>query len=231
MSDETKRKRNLLSPKGKMVLFCFVLVAFAIFLIIAFFLFKKTENKEIHKGSFDYHISEICELATLECYYHDVTEETVQPTGLFQYGFFQYGYKKFWIEYDGIAKLGIDASKVKVNGPDNNNTIEIYVPKAQVLDINLISDSMKDPVSETGTFTTITSEDYMRAYAKAQLDIKNYFETNESLLTQSRENAKKILEDFIINSGNTMGAQYNVSWIEEPLVVEQPNSGETSKGE
>ena len=179
-------------------------------------LIKKT--KENITNSFP-NVSKICELATLKCYYHDVAEETVEPTG-----WFQYGYKKFWIEYEGVVVFGIDAKKVDIQKPDSNGEVKVYVPKAQVLNIDMVTDTMKDVVMENGAFTKITTEDQAQAYAQTQANMRDTAEANESLLTEARENAKKLIESYIIEVGNKAGNLYKVSWIDDdPNEVQTEN--------
>src|SRR5699024_6744001 len=56
-------------------------------------------------------IKDICELAVLECYYHNVAKFDDKDPEKF---LFWTKNKRFWIEYDGIVKMGIDASLVDV---------------------------------------------------------------------------------------------------------------------
>ena len=65
----------------------------------------------------------ICELATLKCYYHNTSELKQEASGIGKV-FGNIGYKKAWIEYDGIVKLGIDASKVKIE--PNGNKVKVH---------------------------------------------------------------------------------------------------------
>ena len=56
-------------------------------------------------------ISSVCELATLKCYYHNVAKSTKEKgSGLAHLGEKE---RKFWIEYTGVVKIGIEMSDVK----------------------------------------------------------------------------------------------------------------------
>ena len=56
-------------------------------------------------------IRSICDLATLECYYHNVAKSTKEKgSGLAHLGEKE---RKFWIEYTGVVKIGIEMSDVK----------------------------------------------------------------------------------------------------------------------
>jgi len=78
-------------------------------------------------------VRNICNLATLDCYYHNVAKSVkTTPSGITHLG---EKYRTFWIEYTGVARLGIDMSKVemKIHGTD----IELNMPKATVLSITI----------------------------------------------------------------------------------------------
>lgn len=159
-------------------------------------------------------VDKICELATLKCYYHNVLEEEKQPDGLFKYGLFKYGYKKFWMEYDGIVKVGVDVGEVVINKPDKNGIVRIYVPKAKILDVDVDEESMSDLVSDTGVFTSITSDDQAKAYSYAQENMRQCAESDTSILNAAHKNAKEVLKQYVINVGKQIGQDYTVEWID-----------------
>ena len=77
-------------------------------------------------------IRSICELATLECYYHNVAISTKEKgQGLSHIGEKD---REFWIEYSGVAKLGINMAKVSME--IQNKDIVITIPKAQLLGLS-----------------------------------------------------------------------------------------------
>ena len=212
----------------------FVLGVFgAIALLIAFVKPASSEEKKSNNSISRDQVSKICELATLKCYYHDVAEETVEPAAPFRYGLFRFGYKKFWIEYDGIVELGIDADKVDIVEPEANdttNTIKVYMPKARVLNAYMDEDSMQDAVLETGAFTTVTTEDHVQAYARTQANMKEKAGSDESLITEATENAKKLLENLINEVWNQPEAQYKIEWSIDSSNESQAKDGETPEG-
>ncbi len=59
---------------------------------------------------------------------------------------FWYKDKKFWIEYGGIVKLGIDVSLVKIDIQDINVTITL--PQAKVLSCKVDENGSQMEVSE-----------------------------------------------------------------------------------
>lgn len=160
-------------------------------------------------------VNRICELATLRCYYHDVAEYEEQPEDRLLHNIFQYGYKKFWIEYDGIIEVGVDVSKVKVNEPDKNGVVKIYVPKAEILNIQADLESMRDWISETGMFTKITIAEKSEAFSKAQETMRINAQKDNNILLQAQENAKELLRQYVINVGKDLGEEYTVEWISD----------------
>lgn len=177
----------------------------------------ESQKKEVSNKAEFSAVNKVCELATLRCYYHDVAEYEKQPDGLFKYGLFQYGYKKFWIEYDGIVEIGIDVGQVQVNEPDENGAVKIYVPKAEILNINADPESMSEVVADTGKFTEITALEKADAFSEAQTTMKSNAENDSSILTQAHNNAKELLKQYVVNVGEQMGQHYTVEWISEPI--------------
>lgn len=181
--------------------------------VIAWGAFQSYEKPETPDFS---DVDTICEMATLKCFYHNVAEYEKQPDGLFQYGLFQYGYKKMWMEYDGVIIMGIDASKVKLNGPDENNVVQIYVPEARVMNAEPDQDTMGEPIVDTGVFTKITIEEEAKALTDAQNKMLENAEQDTLSLEKARSNAKALLKEYVINIGKLTGQNYTVEWLSEP---------------
>ena len=73
-------------------------------------------------------IRSICDLATLECYYHNVAKSTKEKgSGLAHLGEKE---RKFWIEYTGVVKIGIEMSDVKMDV--NGTSVQITIPGAKI---------------------------------------------------------------------------------------------------
>ena len=154
----------------------------------------------------------ICELATLKCYYHN-TSELRQDANKYLKFLGNFGYKKAWIEYDGIVKLGIDASKVRIE--PNGKKVQVYVPNATILSTDVDVDTISEAISETGWFTKITTEERAETPREAQNDMRDKAESNTALLLQATQRAKDTIKDYIINVGNLIGVEYEIEWLEE----------------
>ncbi|MCM1257513.1 MAG: DUF4230 domain-containing protein [Roseburia sp.] len=158
-------------------------------------------------------IRSICELATLECYYHNVAISTKEKgKGLSHIGEKD---REFWIEYSGVAKLGVNMSKVdmEVNGKE----IVITIPKAELLGLSDYSFSEDSYISEDDGINKnpITPENQTQAVQKAQGDIRQKFANDESMLMQAQERAKNLIENYINQLDEIFGAEYQIRWIYE----------------
>lgn len=161
-------------------------------------------------------VKKICELATLKCYYHNVTEYEKDPDGLFKYGIAQYGYKKIWMEYDGIVEVGIDVGKVEVKEPDNSEVVRIYVPDAKILSVDADKDSMSTPIIKTGWLTKVTATEKAKAFSMAQESMRKSAEEDSTIFSQAYDNARELLKQYVVRVGEQLGKKYTVEWIEEP---------------
>ena len=121
-----------------------------------------------------------------------------------------YGNKKAWIEYTGIIKIGIDAKKLSVD-TDNNNVI-ITMPHAKILSISLDPESINENWVENGLFASINAEDRTIAIAEAQANMEESVRQDESLLKQSEDRAKHMIEKYIQSVGKKLGKKYSITW-------------------
>lgn len=190
-----------------------MLLLLMVAMIIVFI--QKKEEEQVQDVKFS-SVDKICELATLRCYYHNVAENETQPDGLFKYGLFQYGYKKMWLEYDGIIEVGVDVAEVDISEPVDN-VVTIYVPDAKILNSNVDRESMGELISDKGVFTVITGEDQANMYALAQASMKENAAEDTVILYQAHNNAKKLLEEYVLNLGQQMGMNLTVKWSDKPL--------------
>lgn len=203
-----------LTKQDKQNLLRNTLIGLAIFLVgIVIVLFPEIKLKKQPVAPDFSGVDTICELATLECYYHNVVEYEKQPDGLFQYGLFQYGYKKMWMEYEGIIKVGIDVNEVQVEQPDENNVVRITIPDARVMDVDVDPYSMSDPIVDTGILTTITTEEKSQAFVETQKAMRESAENDGYILSQAQENAKKLLKQYVTKVGEQIGQNYTVEFI------------------
>ena len=159
-------------------------------------------------------VRNITELASLDCYYHNVVRYHKDADGWF-FGIGNIGEKNYWFEYDGIVELGLDVGKVAVSEPDASNIVTITIPPVQILghpDID--EDSMTNPLESNGWFTSMSADEKTRALAGAQENLVETANNDEAAKLQSKERAKKILEQYVKNVGKAIGQEYSVEWNE-----------------
>ena len=207
-------KRN---PFTKRLLIAFIIdfVLVGAFFTLRYLNQSQTYNRQISQAG----IQSICELATLDCYYHNVSEWS-KPGN-----FIGYGAKKFWIEYDGTVSVGIIADQIRISEPDRQNVIIVTMPEATVLDIDLDEDSTYEIDSESPMwgfiplYQAVSTEERRDALAKAQDDMAAGASQNQTILNEARERAKEIIRRNIIAAGEAVGVQYTVEFIDadEPV--------------
>lgn len=198
-----------LSNRQLIIVVLVVDIILCIALILTTTLNKPTSVKKQFSES---NIQRICELATLDCYYHNVSNWEQEA-----YNFLGYGAKKVWIEYDGIVKVGIKAGKIKVSNPDKNDVITVTMPEATILDKDLDENSIYEIDSaQTILFFTdnVNTEDRRKALANAQEDMEASAAKNEMILGEAQSRAKKIIERNIVTLGEENGKNYKVRFID-----------------
>lgn len=204
---DIEKMKVILKEYKVLILACFIAIGIV---------FIPVSEKEEPITEFDFsQITEIAELTTTINYYHDVVQIEDNPDLIFKYGLFRYGYKRFWMEYSGIVRMGVDAKKIKVGKPDENNVIEIYLPKAEAFDAIVDSKSMSEPIVETGLFTTITAEEKSEAINISQQKMEEQAKNDFTLLDKAYKNAKKVIQNYVDKISDATGIQYEIKWIDE----------------
>lgn len=140
----------------------------------------------------------ICELAVIDCYYHNIAKSfEADVEGILWW-------KKdrhFWIEYNAIARYGIDISKLKIS--IENDVITVSIPHAKLLDCTI--DDPKDfEYIVADDSAKITAEDEKAAISQAQAELREEASNNTMLISQAEERAKDLLKEYI-ESINELG--------------------------
>ncbi len=162
-------------------------------------------------------IKMICELATLECRYHNVAKSVKEAgTGLSHFGEKE---RIFWIEYTGIAEISFKIEDLKMRQDGTNITITLPEPQVTcrvdsdswTKDSYVISDDQwiqKNP---------ITAADQVQAVNEAQTAMEENIRNNSSLLNTAKLQAKELIENYIAQIGEATGVTYTVSWEETEM--------------
>lgn len=151
----------------------------------------------------------ICELATMKCYYHNVAKYTKEDAA----GILWWKKdRRFWIEYDGIVTMGIDASLVDIEV--DNDTVTITIPPAKVLGFEVDETTLNEDSYIVDTKSAkVKAEHQTEAFKQAQDHMKEEAEKDTLLLANAQQRAQKLLEDYVNNIGNCVEKTYNIKWI------------------
>ena len=166
----------------------------------------------------------ICELATLDCYYHNVAkykQEDAQRFLTFTKD------KHFWIEYSGEVKIGIDASQLLLDV--SGDVVKIGLPPAKVLSCKVDETTLnEDSFIIAKDSANITAEDQTTALRDAQAHMLASVSNDTILLANGRQQAKKLIEDYINNIGQYMGKKYQIEWYDiQPSGTSAPEENKT----
>lgn len=151
----------------------------------------------------------ICELAAVDCYYHNVAkykEKDAEGILLWKKD------KHFWVEYDGIVTIGIDASLLEIKVKNENVTISM--PPAKVLSCKVDEKTLtEDSFVVARDSARIDAETQTEAFKEAQGVMEKNASEDTALLSNAQERAKKLLEDYVKNIGDAVGKKYVVKWV------------------
>lgn len=151
----------------------------------------------------------ICELAVMDCYYHNVAKYEMKDAEGFLWWTKD---KNFWIEYSGVVTIGIDVSRVTVEVDGTKVTISI--PAAEVLSYTVDSSSLtEDSYIVAKDSAAIEAEDEIEAFSVAQADLEATASQDTALLASAQQQAQQLLEDYITNIGKATGKSYSIEWI------------------
>lgn len=150
----------------------------------------------------------ICELAVMECYYHNVAKfKKTDTEGILWWQ----KDKNFWIEYSGIVTLGIDTSLMSVEV--NDTQVTITIPEATVLRCTVDSSSLSEESFIVAKDSAkIEADDEVAAFAAAQTYLEESASNDTALLAGAQQRAQGLLEDYIANIGKAVGKEYFVTW-------------------
>ena len=152
----------------------------------------------------------ICELAVMECYYHNVAKYFEEDAASF---LFWSKDKEFWIEYGGCVTLGIDASRVSIDC--EGTTIHIALPPVEVWEPKVDDDTLTPEsfIIADGS-AKIEAEDEVHAIGKAQEALKMAAEADSALLDSAKQRVKQLLSDYIDNISRLAKINYVIEWSE-----------------
>lgn len=152
-------------------------------------------------------MQEICDIAVMECYYHNVTKYHLDDAEKFLW------FTKdmdFWIEYDAVATLGVDGEKLHMEV--SKNRVRIELPQAELLKCDIVSKSDDANYYMSQDSAEVNAEHEIEAYKTAQDELKDEIRKNTDLMQSARNRVKTVLEEYIMNFGEQVGVDYIIEW-------------------
>ena len=160
-------------------------------------------------------VRNICQLATLQVYFNNVAK-AVKPADSGILGFLQQD-RRFWVEYSGSARIGIDMSKVTMTVTDN--VITVKMPHAKLLgdiEVDSTSYNVDSVVVETEDVlrrkNDITAADVKKAINEANLYTTKSILDNNSLMLNAELRAKDLIEKYISRLSKYSGVNYTINF-------------------
>lgn len=151
----------------------------------------------------------ICELAVMDCYYHNVAkfrEEDAEGILFWKKD------KNFWIEYSGVVRIGVDVAAVSIEVADTQVTVTL--PPTKVLDCEVDSASLsKESFIVAKDSASIDASDEIEAFGQAQAALENTAASDTALLAEAQQRTQALLEDYVTNIGDAVGKQYTITWV------------------
>lgn len=169
----------------------------------------------------------ICELATMQCYYHNVAKYSEEDaSGIL----FWTKDRHFWVEYAGVVTIGIDASQLDI--AVNGDKVTITIPPAKVLSSKVDETTLTEASFIVAKDSAaVEAEHQTEAFKEAQRVMQEEANNDTVLLANAQQRAQKLLEDYVNNIGKYVGKTYTIEWIylDDASASQNAEEGETSQ--
>ena len=159
----------------------------------------------------------ISELATIECYYHNVARFYREKSSTWKFWEPNTKYwpwekdTKFWIEYEGTIKMGVDASEIKMDV--DGKKVVVVIPKAKILDVGIDEKTFNKKSYVIGTNTTAPEViEQVKAMASAEKRMVETAKNDVGLLNNAQQEVGNVLNAYIKNVGDLIGVKYKIVW-------------------
>lgn len=150
----------------------------------------------------------ICELATMDCYFHNVAKYNEEDaSGILWWK----KDRKFWIEYAGIVTIGVDVSRVDMD--IDGDVVTITMPPAKVLGCKVNEATLtEDSFIVANDSAKIEAEHQTAAFQEAQSKMQQDASEDTILLANAQQRAQELLEGYVKNIGGCVGREYQIKW-------------------
>lgn len=162
-------------------------------------------------------IRNICQLAVLKVYFHNVAK-AVKPAASGASGWFQQD-REFWFEYSGYAEVGIDMSRVSMEFEDG--VVYVTLPPVELIGGVVIDSSSYDidSVIVEGedwynfNHNDISAADLTDAINTANYEMQSSIMSNNTLIMNAQQRAEDLIENYINQVGKCADTTYRVVFV------------------
>lgn len=155
-------------------------------------------------------IRNISELATVKAYYHNVAKiDKKAGKGILHIGEID---RKYWIEYTGVAKIGIKMSDISMK-VDGKNVI-VKMPKAEILSHDY-EDYNEDSIyknTDSWNPNKITNDEINEAIRLADEEMLSKINENGNLFNRAMAGAEKLIRNYINEIGKLSNKTYTIKF-------------------
>lgn len=147
---------------------------------------KKAEPKVSYSNVYSERIKGLSELAVLSTTYNGITEVRNE-------WFIDVLDEVALMEYKAEVKVGVDLSKAEIDVDDKNKKIEVKLPSADAVDINILKSSIKwDDVS----WNKLEGKQFVKqGLAQAELECREKIDETD-MVKKANMRAKMLVEDI-----------------------------------
>lgn len=109
--------------------------------------------------------------------------------------------------YDGLVTAGVDFEKIKVTKDDNEKTITIIIPDAEIQTVTLDKDSFQVYSEKEAMWNKLNAQDFNDSMAELEAEAKKRA-IEKGILERAKEQAEELVMNFIGNDKSV--ADYKV---------------------
>lgn len=102
----------------------------------------------------------------------------------------------FLASYDGRVTAGVDFGKIRITKNESAKTVNVVMPKPEILDTTIDTDSFKLYSEKEGLGNDISISDYNSSLSTLMQNAAQKAE-DKGVLDKAGENAEKLIRDFI----------------------------------
>ena len=109
--------------------------------------------------------------------------------------------------YDGVVTAGLDFSRIRVTRDEEDGTVTVVMPKAEILNVDIDPESFQLHSERTGLGNPLSIQDFNASLVELERTAKAKA-MERGLLEKADENARTVIRNFI--SGMLGPGQYSI---------------------